>query len=309
MKDMLEGESLSIENQKMILTKFVHDKGWNLVSEYVDDGYSGTDFDRPGIQRLLADAQLGKINIVVVKDLSRFGRNYIEVGRYIDYIFPMNNIRFIALNDNVDTADRSSAALDMMPIINLFNECHVSSTSKKIKTVFEASAKAGKYLGGRVPYGYDMGDDPNHLPVINPETTLVVKHIFELRLQRYSQRKVADMLNAEGVLCPSEYYYQRQGRENILNCRGLWGRTAVDKILKKPMYLGHLVQLKTTTVSHKNHKTIKKDEIEWVVVPNTHEPIITQDMWDRCRVIDNERAVGRRTKTGEKNAVCIDVLC
>ena len=130
-EDMLEGESLSIENQKMILTKFVHDKGWNLVSEYVDDGYSGTDSDRPGIQKLLADAQLGKINIVVVKDLSRFGRNYIEVGRYIDYIFPMNNIRFIALNDNVDTADRSSAALDMMPIINLFNEWHSSSTSKK----------------------------------------------------------------------------------------------------------------------------------------------------------------------------------
>ena len=152
-EDMLEGESLSIENQKMILTKFVHDKGWNLVSEYVDDGYSGTDFDRPGIQKLLADAQLGKINIVVVKDLSRFGRNYIEVGRYIDYIFPMNNIRFIALNDNVDTADRSSAALDMMPIINLFNEWHSSSTSKKIKAVFEASAKAGKYLGGRLRYG------------------------------------------------------------------------------------------------------------------------------------------------------------
>ena len=185
-EDMLEGESLSIENQKMILTKFVHDKGWNLVSEYVDDGYSGTDFDRPGIQRLLADAQLGKINIVVVKDLSRFGRNYIEVGRYIDYIFPMNNIRFIALNDNVDTADRSSAALDMMPIINLFNEWHSSSTSKKIKAVFEASAKAGKYLGGRVPYGYDRGDDPNHLPVINPETAPVVKHIFELRLQGLS---------------------------------------------------------------------------------------------------------------------------
>lgn len=308
-EDMLEGESLSIENQKMILTKFVHDKGWNLVSEYVDDGYSGTDFDRPGIQRLLADAQLGKINIVVVKDLSRFGRNYIEVGRYIDYIFTMNNIRFIALNDNVDTADRNSAALDMMPIINLFNEWHASSTSKKIKAVFEVNAKNGKYLGGRVPYGYDMGDDPNHLPIINPETSLVVKHIFELRLQGFSQRKIADTLNAEGVLCPSEYYYQRQGKENILNCRGLWGRTAVDKILKNPMYLGNLVQLKTTTVSHKNHKIIKKDEADWVVVPNTHEPIITQNMWDRCREIDNERAIGRRTKTGETKPLCALMYC
>lgn len=308
-EDMLEGESLSIENQKMILTKFVHDKGWNLVSEYVDDGYSGTDFDRPGIQRLLADAQLGKINIVVVKDLSRFGRNYIEVGRYIDYIFPMNNIRFIALNDNVDTADRNSTALDMMPIINLFNEWHASSTSKKIRAVFEANAKAGKYLGGRVPYGYDMGDDPNHLPVINPETAPVVKRIYELRLQGYSQRKIADMLNAEGILCPSEYYYDRQGKDNILNCRKLWGRAAVDKILKNPMYLGNLVQLKTTTVSHKNHKTVRKDESEWVVVPNTHEPLITQDMWDRCREIDQERSVGRRTKDGDTKPLSALIYC
>lgn len=308
-EDMLEGESLSIENQKMILTKFVHDKGWNLVSEYVDDGYSGTDFDRPGIQRLLADAQLGKINIVVVKDLSRFGRNYIEVGRYIDYIFPMNNIRFIALNDNVDTADRSSAALDMMPIINLFNEWHSSSTSKKIKAVFEASAKAGKYLGGRVPYGYDRSDDPNHLPVINPETAPVVKHIFELRLQGLSQRKISDRLNEEQILCPSEYYYQRQGKENPVNSRKLWSRPVVDRILHNPMYLGNLVQLKTTTVSHKNHKLVKKDEAEWVVVPNTHEAIITQEIWDRCREIDEERAIGRRTKTGDTKPLCALMYC
>ena len=117
-EDMLDGDSLSIENQKMMLTKYVHEKGWNLISEYVDDGYSGTDFERPGIQRLLSDAQLGKINTVVVKDLSRFGRNYIEVGRYIDYIFPMNHIRFIALNDNVDTASKDTSELDMMPIVN-----------------------------------------------------------------------------------------------------------------------------------------------------------------------------------------------
>ena len=124
--DERAGESLSIENQRCILTKFVHEHGWNLVSEWVDDGWSGTDFNRPGVQQLLADAQTGKINTIVVKDLSRFGRNYIEVGRYIDYIFPMNNIRFIAIGDNVDTADRSSTALDMMPIVNLFNEWHIS---------------------------------------------------------------------------------------------------------------------------------------------------------------------------------------
>ena len=118
-EDMREGDSLSIDNQKLILTKFVQEKGWNLVDEYIDDGYTGTDFSRPGVQRLLGDAQTGKINIIVVKDLSRFDRNYIEVGRYIDYIFPMNNIRFIALNDGFDTADRDSTALEMMTIVNL----------------------------------------------------------------------------------------------------------------------------------------------------------------------------------------------
>ena len=125
-EDMRAGESLSIENQKLILTKYVKDQGWNLIDIYVDDGYSGTDFDRPGVQRLLEDAKTGKINLIICKDLSRFGRNYIQVGQYTDYIFPTYNIRFIALNDNVDTASKDSSALDMMPIVNLFNEWHTS---------------------------------------------------------------------------------------------------------------------------------------------------------------------------------------
>lgn len=121
-EDMRAGESLSIEHQKLILTKYVCEQGWNLVDTYVDDGFSGTDFNRPSVQRLLSDAQTGRINLIICKDLSRFGRNYIEVGQYIDYIFPLHNIRFIALNDNVDTANRDSNAMEMMPVINLFNE-------------------------------------------------------------------------------------------------------------------------------------------------------------------------------------------
>ena len=168
-EDMRAGESLSIENQKLILTKYVKEQGWNLVETYVDDGWSGTDFDRPVVQRLLSDAQSGKINLIICKDLSRFGRNYIEVDRYVDYIFPSYNIRFIALNDNVDTANKDSTALDMMPIVNLFNEWHAASTSKKIKAVIEANAKAGKYRTTCALFGYTKGDDPNHLPVIDPD--------------------------------------------------------------------------------------------------------------------------------------------
>ena len=136
-EDMRSGESLSIEHQREIVTKYVSEQGWTIVDEYADDGYSGTDFSRPNVQRLLDDAQGGKINVIVCKDLSRFGRNYIEVGRYIDYIFPMYNIRFIALGDGIDTADRNSNAMEMMPIINMFNEWHASSTSKKIRAVME----------------------------------------------------------------------------------------------------------------------------------------------------------------------------
>lgn len=292
-EDLQDGDSLSIENQKLMLTKYVREKGWTLVSEYADDGYSGTSFDRPGIQRLLSDAQLGKINIVVVKDLSRFGRNYIEVGRYIDYIFPMNHIRFIAINDGVDTADRSSTALDMMPIVNLFNEWHSSSTSKKIKAVFEINAKAGKYLGSKVPYGYNRGDDPNHLPVINPETAPIVKRIFDMRVQGMSPLKICSVLNEEHIPSPAEYYYQQRGEADPQNQKHLWGRTTLTHILHNPMYLGHLVQLKQTTVSHKNHQKVMKDESEWTVVENTHEPIITQEIWDRCREIDAEHTTGR----------------
>ena len=125
-EDMRAGESLSIEHQKMMLTKYVKEQGWNLIDIYVDDGYSGTDFDRPGVQRLLEDAKNGNINLIICKDLSRFGRNYIQVGQYIDYIFPIYKIRFIALGDNVDTADKESTALDMMQIVNIFNEWHTS---------------------------------------------------------------------------------------------------------------------------------------------------------------------------------------
>ena len=134
-EDMRAGESLSIENQKLILTKYVTEQGWNISNIYVDDGYSGTDFNRPGVNRLLEDAKTGKINLIIVKDLSRFGRNYIQVGQYIDYIFPTYNIRFIALSDNVDTANKDTSAMDMMPIVNLFNEWHHSYSNARNKTI------------------------------------------------------------------------------------------------------------------------------------------------------------------------------
>ncbi len=298
-EDMRAGESLSIENQKLILTKYVAEQGWNLIDTYVDDGYSGTDFNRPAVTRLLDDAKMGKINLIIVKDLSRFGRNYIQVGQYIDYIFPTYNIRFIALNDNVDTLNANSTAMDMMPIMNVFNEWHAANTSKKIKAVIEANCKAGKYRATNAPYGYVKGNDENRLPVPDEPAASVVRKMFEMRSQGISPRHIADMLNEEKILTPSDYLYAKQGKPNPRKTTHLWCAERVRKMLQNPTYLGHLVQMRTTTVSHKNHKLIKRNEEDMVVIKNTHEPLVSQEMWDKCREMDSSVSQGKRDKHGE----------
>lgn len=309
--DLRAGESLSIENQKLILTKYVQEQGWNIIDIYVDDGFSGTSFDRPSVIRLLDDAKGGKINLIIVKDLSRFGRNYIQVGQYIDYIFPMHNVRFIALNDNVDTLNQNSTAMDMMPIMNVFNEWHAANTSKKIKAVIEANAKAGKYRSTFAPYGYIKGDDENSLPVIDPEAAEVIKRIFTLRSQGVTPRHIADILNNEKVMIPSDYLYAKLGKPNPRRTKHLWSGDGIRQMLQNPTYLGHLVQLRTTTVSYKNHKTVKRDEEDMIIVRNTHEPIISQELWDKCREVEASVSQGKKTKQGDTKPLsglmyCID---
>ncbi len=297
-EDMRAGESLSIEHQKLILTKYVREQGWNLVDTYVDDGFSGTDFNRPSVQRLLSDAQTGRINLIICKDLSRFGRNYIEVGQYIDYIFPLHNIRFIALNDNVDTANRDSNAMEMMPVINLFNEWHASSTSKKIKAVNLANAKAGKYTCANATYGYTKADDEKHTPIIDPEAAEVVRRIFKLRSQGMSPRAIGDQLNAENIPIPSDYRCQKKGIVNTKYTRHLWTQVQIRQILDNPIYLGKLAMMRVTSVSYKNHKKVRKDPSEWVVTEDTHEAIISQELWDKVREAEKAVSHGKRDGKG-----------
>lgn len=297
-EDMRAGESLSIEHQKLILTKYVREQGWNLVDTYVDDGFSGTDFNRPSVQRLLSDAQTGRINLIICKDLSRFGRNYIEVGQYIDYIFPLHNIRFIALNDNVDTANRDSNAMEMMPVINLFNEWHASSTSKKIKAVNLANAKAGKYTCANAAYGYTKADDEKHTPIIDPEAAEVIRRIFKLRSQGMSPRAIGDQLNAENIPIPSDYRCQKKGIVNTKYTRHLWTQVQIRQILDNPIYLGKLAMMRVTSVSYKNHKKVRKDPSEWVVTEDTHEAIISQELWDKVREAEKAVSHGKRDGKG-----------
>lgn len=291
--DERNGESLSIGNQKLILEKYVVEQGWNLIDTYIDDGYSGTNFERPGVQRLLEDAKCGKINTIIVKDLSRFGRNYIQVGQYTDYIFPMYDIRFIALNDNVDTANSKNAGMDMMPIMNVFNEWHSANTSKKIRAVIEANAKAGKYRTTYAPYGYVKGTDEKKLPIIDEPVASNVRRIFEMRASGISPKHIAQKFNDENILIPSDYRTEKFGITAYHYSHHLWTCSVVKQILRNPTYLGHLVQMRTTNISYKNKKQIKRPDDEKITIYNTHEAIISQELWDKVREVEASVSQGK----------------
>lgn len=294
--DGQEAESSSIENQRLILTKYVKEQGWTLHDVYVDDGISGTTFERPGVQKLLDDAKNGIINTIIVKDLSRFGRNYIQVGQYLDYVFPTFGIRFIALQDNVDTANRDNSAMEMMPIMNVFNEWHAANTSKKVKSVIRAQAKDGKYHSPKAPFGYVIVDKDKRLPVIDEPAASIVRRIFQMRLNGYSMSKIKDVLNLEGIPCPQRYMQEKFGKKG--DSRGLkyWSMQSVKWILKNPIYTGDLVQQRVTTVSYKNHKRIYRDESEFLVIKNTHEPIVDRETFERIQEMLNSVSQGRKTK-------------
>ncbi|MCM1227504.1 MAG: recombinase family protein [Clostridium sp.] len=309
-EDERTGESISIENQKKMLTDHVSKQaGWNLVEICEDDGYSGTTFDRPGVQKLLDDAKSGKINLILVKDLSRFGRNYIEVGQYVDYIFPSYNIRFIALGDNVDTLNRNSSAMDMMPIMNLFNEWHAANTSKKIRAVMQANAKQGKYTASIAAYGYIAGTDENRTPIIDENTAPNVRRMFEMRAQGASSPQIAKALNADHIITSSDYTYQRLGKPNPYVTTHLWSAGMVRDILKNPIYVGTIVGQKYTTVSYKNHKKYIRDEADWVVVENAFEPIISKELWDKVQEVNRSVSRGKTTRKGEILPLCGLMYC
>ena len=285
-EDERQGESVSIDNQRTILRKYAEEHGFEIHDEYIDDGVSGT------------DAKTGVINTIIVKDLSRFGRNYIEVGQYVDYVFPAFGIRFIAIQDNVDTENRDSNAMEMMPIVNIFNEWHATNTSKKIKAVRRSNALAGIYSAKKATYGYLKGTDKKRTPVIDEETAPVVRRIFELYASGTSPKNIADILNADGIPSPGKLAYERLGHKGRPNEMRLWCEVSIRAMLNNIMYIGHLPMLQETTVSYKNHKRQAKDRSDWVITYNNHEPIISQELWDRVQERQKHMAQGRKTKTG-----------
>lgn len=296
--DERAGESLSIENQKAILSDYIAEQGWTLYDTYVDDGISGTTFERPGVKRLLDDAKQGVINTILVKDMSRFGRNYIMVGQYLDYVFPTFGIRFVALSDNIDTENKDTPAMDMMPITNVFNEWWAATTSKKLRAVRIKNAKEGKNGMSHPPYGYRLGTDEKRTLQVNEEIAPVVKRIFEMWASGLTPRKIADVLNVEKVLTPNDYRISTTGINGVRNPSHLWHTAVLRTLLSNQAYIGNLVQHKSTTISYKNHKWHRRPEEEWIIVENAHEAIISRELWDKVKEVEKAVGHGKHTQRG-----------
>ena len=279
----LKPESGSIQNQKRIIRDFVQDKpDIEIVKEYEDDGYSGSDFNRPGFQAMIEDIKSGDINCVIVKDLSRFGREYIDSGKYIERIFPMIGVRFIAINDNID---RGSGKQDdiVVPFKNLMNDAYCRDISIKIRTNLEAKRKAGQYTGPYTPYGYLKDEKDKNRLVLDPYAVGIVQDIFKMKIRGMSNKGIADYLNGHGVLSPLEYKHSIGIRLQVIfqiNQQAKWDAVSVKRILENEIYTGTLVQGKRTTPNYKVKKIVERPKDQWVRIENNHEPIISKRDFD-----------------------------
>ena len=306
--DERDGESVSIENQKLLLQSYVRQMGWNEIDVYIDDGYTGTNFNRPGVQRLIEDAKAKRINLILVKDLSRFGRNYIEIGQYTDYLFPSIGCRFVALNNGVDT-ESNNGSTDVMCFLNLFNEFYSRDTSKKVKAVKRACAENGKFMGTYPAYGYKRDNEDKHHLVIDEDTAPIVRRIFSMRATGMGFTGIAAQLNEEGIPSPGMLYYQRRGKADPRRVNHKWAGETVKHLIRNEVYIGNMVQGKTGTVSYKNKKLISKPEDEWIRVEGTHEPIISQEIWDTVQSIDQKRVRKNAASDGIRSVFTGLVYC
>ncbi len=309
-EDELAGESNSISNQKDILKKYADEHGFFNTQYYIDDGYSGVDFERPDFKRMLDDVDNGKIGVIITKDLSRLGRNHLHVGLYTEEYFPKNNVRYIAINDNVDTANPNSSGTDMAAFYNIFNEFHVKETSKKIRATWRIKAQRGERVATRPAYGYMKSSDNPKQIIPNPETAPVVKRIFQMCAEGLGPTQIARALENDRIYTPTMYEYKRTGtRLTGLNeeLPYAWSVRTITDILENIIYLGHTLNLKTENISYKDHRKRIRPKDQQVMIENTHEAIVSQETWDIVQKLrDGKR---RRTKTGYKSIFAGILFC
>ena len=305
--DGIEGDSNSIQNQKSILRKFAEDHHFPSPCFYVDDGFSGGNFQRPAFQQMISDMENGEIGIIVTKDLSRLGRNQLHTGLYIEERFPMFGVRYIAINDNVDTD--SSESNDLMPFKNLFNEWFIRDTSRKIRAVLKAKAERGERLGSRAPYGYRKAPDTKKL-IVDEEAAAIVRRIFAMCASGSGPSQIARILKKEQILTPTMYAYTRYGITHT--CLDTahpynWSDSAIANLLENEIYLGNTVNMKHSSRSYKDKRRVEHPREECMVFENTHPALITREVWDIVqRVRKNKR---RLTKMEEQNKYSGLVFC
>ena len=284
--DEQQGPSLSIENQKRILETFARDNGFLNCRLFVDDGWSGANFQRPGFMEMMDCVESGEVKCVITKDLSRMGRNYLQVGMFTEITFPKKGVRFIAINDGVDSAQGEN---DLTPLKNLFNEWMVRDTSKKIKAVKRAKGMSGKPTTTQPVYGYLMGEDERF--IVDEEAAPVVKQIYDLCLAGNGPSKIARVLTEQGVPTPGTLEYRRTGSTRRYHpgyeCK--WATNTIVHILERKEYLGHLVNFKTEKVSYKVKSSVENPEEKQVIFENAHEPIIDPDTWERVQELRKQR--------------------
>lgn len=282
-------ESDSVKNQRKLLTEYIDSKeDFVLYDAYVDDGYTGTNFNRPAFQRMINDIEAGRVNCVIVKDLSRFGRDYIDTGRYLERWFPEMGVRFISVTDGIDSMKQ---AYDMLlPIKNIFNEQYARDISKKIQASVKVKQNAGEFIGAFACYGYKKSSVDKNKLVIDEYAAEVVRRIFSLYIQGNGKQRVAKILNEEGILCPAEY--KKVNGENYKNSNRLegttyWTYSTINKMLQQEMYIGNMVQgTKHQCMRSKQHLV---DKEAWIIVDNTHEAIIDKETWQTVQGLLNKR--------------------
>ena len=294
--DKQEGDSNSIINQKKILKKYALDRGYTNIQFYIDDGVSGTTFNRAGFQSMIADVEAGKVKRVIVKDMSRLGRDYLQVGMYTEIFFPEHDVHFIAVNDGVDSNQEDN---EFTPFRNIINEWYAKDTSKKIRAVKRSKGMAGEHIGSHPPYGYMKNPENKKEWLIDEEAAEVVREIFRLCVGGYGPTRIAHILTERKILCPTYYALEKGGkpRTALPADKYTWNGPVVAKILDRMDYLGHTVNFKTHVKSYKVHKTIYNSPDQWKVFEGTHEAIIDKETFE---IVQKIRAGKRRpTRMGE----------
>jgi site-specific DNA recombinase len=307
-EDERDGESNSIQNQRLMLEKYAADNGFENILFLSDDGYSGTSFNRPAWKELMKMVENDEVATIIVKDMSRLGRDYLLVGQYTEMIFPSYGVRFIAVNNNVDSLYGDN---DFTPFVNLFNDFYAKDTSRKIRAVVKSKAERGERVATRAPYGYKKDENNSKSRIVPDEDAApIVQRIFSLCVGGKGPTQIAKQLKSEQVFTPGYYYYSKTGvlLTNVDVTRPYdWNSRSVADILEDEVYLGHTISLKYTTVSYKNKKRIKRPESDQLRFENTHEPLVTKETWDIVQDIRKRKR--RRANMAEQDMFSGLVRC